>query len=441
MKKNKFITSTIILLIGGLITKIFGFVIKIIYTNLIGTEGIAMYSIIVPTYSLMITIAGFGMPIAISKLIAENKIRSKRILSQSLYILMAINVLSMIIIIACSGFIANNLLNAPNVKVLLIGASLAMPNMGLACILKGYYYGKEKMLPNTISNIIEQTIRILFVIFFLPYFLKKSLIIGILSFLLINIITEGTSILVFILLLPHNTKIHVKDLKYEPIIANNLLDISLPLITGKIIGNIGFFFEPIILSNTMKLVGYSSAFFLREYGIYNGYALSILMLPSFFIAALCTALIPEIAKYYSQNNLLMVKRRTKQALIISSIFGMFITFIIIIFRTNILGLIYHTNLGSNYLLALGSFFFLYYLEAPLSSILQALNQAKFVMKTTTIGVFIKLIIMFILTLFKIGLYGLVIAELFNILYIVIRNSQKLKKIIIKKELNFSSNLC
>jgi stage V sporulation protein B len=439
MKKNKFITSTIILLIGGLITKIFGFIIKIIYTNLIGTEGLAIYSIIVPTYSLLVTIAGFGMPSAISKLIAENKIRSKRILSQGIYILMFVNIITMILVIIFSDFIATTLLNAPSVKVLLIGASLAMPNMGLACVLKGYYYGKEKMLPNTISNIVEQTIRILFVIFGLPYFLKQSLIIGILSFLLINIITEGVSIIIFILLLPKKTNLNLKNIKFEPTVASNLLDNSLPLITGKIIGNIGFFFEPIILGNTLKMVGYNSTFFLREYGIYNGYALSILMLPSFFIVALCTALIPEIAKYYSQNNLTMVKRRTKQALIISAIFGICITLIIVIGRNYFLNLIYHTTLGSNYLLALGTFFFLYYLEAPLSSILQALNHAKFVMKTTTVGVFIKLIVMFILTLFKIGLYSLVIAELINILFVVVKNYHKLKKVIRKKELILSSD--
>ena len=175
MEKNKFIMGTFVLIIGGLITKVFGFIIKIIYTRLIGPVGISLYSLIIPTYSLIVTIAGFGMPLAISKMISENKNKSRDIMSSSIYILLAINIIFMLIIIILSNFIANNLLNAPEVKILLIGATLAMPNMAIACIFKGYYYGKQKMLPNTISNIIEQTIRIVFVIFIMPYFLKNLL--------------------------------------------------------------------------------------------------------------------------------------------------------------------------------------------------------------------------------------------------------------------------
>lgn len=276
MEKNKFITGTFILLLGGLITKIFGFVIKIIYTRLIGPEGISLYSLIIPTYSLIVTVAGFGMPLAISKMISENNHRSKDIMSSSIYLLLGINIIFMLLIIIFSDFIATSLLNAPDVKVLLIGSTLAMPNMAIACIFKGYFYGKQKMLPNTISNIIEQTIRLLFIIFIMPYFLKKSLIIGILSFILVNIITEGASILTFMFLLPKNTSISLKDIKYHPDISHKLLHISVPLMSGKIIGSIGFFFEPIILSNTLKMVGYNPSFFIEEYGIYNGYSMSLL---------------------------------------------------------------------------------------------------------------------------------------------------------------------
>ena len=44
MKNSKFIQSTIVLIIGGLITKILGMVIKIVTTRLIGTEGIGLYN-------------------------------------------------------------------------------------------------------------------------------------------------------------------------------------------------------------------------------------------------------------------------------------------------------------------------------------------------------------------------------------------------------------
>ena len=91
--KNKFILSTIILILGGFITKILGFVIKIVYTRIILEEGVSLYSIIMPTYSLLITIATMAMPLAISKLVAEEKIRSSKILTSSTIIMILINII------------------------------------------------------------------------------------------------------------------------------------------------------------------------------------------------------------------------------------------------------------------------------------------------------------------------------------------------------------
>ena len=425
--KNNFLRGALVLCLGGFITKILGFIIKIMYTRTIGTEGLALYTLIMPIYSLIVTIAGFGMPIAISKLVAESKTRSKVILSQGIIILLILNFSIMLLVILCSDFIANFLLNEPRVKILIIGAVLAMPQMALACVFKGYFYGKQRMLPNTISNIIEQTIRIIFIIFFLPYFVSKSLILGILSFLLINILTETASILTFMFLLPKNIKINITDIKYNSYYFKDLLFTSIPLVSSRIIGNIGYFFEPIVLSKTMLFVGYTQEFFLLEYGIYNGYSIALLLMPSFLIQALCTALIPEISKFKSLHNKKMIKKRTKEALFSSILLGLVSTIIVVLGRNFFLNLIYNTSYGADYIFYLGFFFPLYYLEAPLSSILQALGYGTYALKTTTLGVIIKLASMFIFTLFHIGLYGLVISEAIDIIFVVVFNMRLLLK--------------
>lgn len=425
--KNNFLRGALVLCLGGFITKILGFIIKIMYTRTIGTEGLALYTLIMPIYSLIVTIAGFGMPIAISKLVAESKTRSKVILSQGIIILLILNFSIMLLVILCSDFIANFLLNEPRVKILIIGAVLAMPQMALACVFKGYFYGKQRMFPNTISNIIEQTIRIIFIIFFLPYFVSKSVILGILSFLLINILTETASILTFMFLLPKNIKINITDIKYNSYYFKDLLFTSIPLVSSRIIGNIGYFFEPIILSKTMLFVGYTQEFFLLEYGIYNGYSIALLLMPSFLIQALCTALIPEISKFKSLHNKKMIKKRTKEALFSSFLLGLVSTIIVVLGRNFFLNLIYNTSYGADYIFYLGFFFPLYYLEAPLSSILQALGYGTYALKTTTLGVIIKLASMFIFTLFHIGLYGLVISEAIDIIFVVVFNMRLLLK--------------
>ena len=188
MQKNKFLISPLILCGGGFVVKILSFIIKILYTRILGTEGISLYSLIMPFFSLMVTIACFCMTQAISKLIAEGKTRSRKIIEQSIIFLLILNFICVILIILTRNFISTTLLHEPRTKVLIIAAALAMPNMALACTLKGYFYGKQRMLPNNISNCIEQTIRLLFIIFVLPNLVKKNLVLVIIYFLILNIV-------------------------------------------------------------------------------------------------------------------------------------------------------------------------------------------------------------------------------------------------------------
>ena len=47
--KNKFFTSTFILMLSGLSTKVLGLIIKIIFTRIVGNTTISLYTIVMPT--------------------------------------------------------------------------------------------------------------------------------------------------------------------------------------------------------------------------------------------------------------------------------------------------------------------------------------------------------------------------------------------------------
>ena len=104
MKKNLFIKSTLILILSGFLTKILGFIIKVIYTRIIGEYGISLYSIAVPTYSLLLTIATLAIPISISKLVSENKGRSIRILTSAAFLIISINLVLVFVIFLTKDF-------------------------------------------------------------------------------------------------------------------------------------------------------------------------------------------------------------------------------------------------------------------------------------------------------------------------------------------------
>lgn len=426
--KNKFIKSTIILIIGGLITKLLGFVIKIVYTRMIGEDGISLFMLVTPAYSLFITIAQLGLPIAISKLVAENK-NSKKIIFSIIPLMLILNFILVVIIFSCSSFIANDLLKEPNSKLLLMAMALVLPFISLSSIIRGYFFGKQKMFPHTLSNIIEQIVKLGLIFLIIPILMKKGIVIAVSGLILLNIISEIVSIIVFLFFLPKNFCIKKKDIKPDINSCKEVLKISIPSVSSRFIGNIGFFFEPIILTNILISIGYSSKYIVREYGIYNAYSIPLLLLPSFFIAALSSALVPEISKFYQQRNLKMVKRRFNQALGISFIIGLVFNIILYIYADDLLKIIYNTTSGTQYIKFLAPFFLLFYLEGPMISMLQALNKATASMKITLYGVILKLLAITVLSFLHIGIYGLVASEIINIIFVVILNSKEIRKVI------------
>ena len=424
--KNTFLKSTFILLIGGFITKIFGFIIKIIYTNLLGTEGIALHSLVMPTYSLLITLANFNIQAAISKRIS-NKKRAKKVLISSCYIMLILNTIIILTTILLSKTISHNLLKNKDTFLPIIACSLTLPFISIGYIIKGYFYGKQNMSPHMISNIIEQIFRLLIISIFLPKISNYGLIWTVTSLILFNILSESVSIIILFFFLPKNFKIKKKDLlpnKYE---SKEILNITVPSISGRLLGNIGYFFEPIILTNILLYKGMDLNTITLEYGIYNAYSISLLLFPSFFISAISNALMPEISKLQSENNINKIKKRIKQSLTFSFIIGILCTTFIYIFKEELLLKLYNTNEGINYIKTLTPFFILFYLESPLASILIGLNKIKTCTIITVSGIIIKLISMSILAYIGLGIYALIISEIINIIYVTLLNYTNVKK--------------
>lgn len=428
MKKNLFIKSTLILILSGFLTKILGFIIKVIYTRIIGEYGISLYSIAVPTYSLLLTIATLAIPISISKLVSENKGRSIRILTSAAFLIISINLVLVFVIFLTKDFLAVNLLKEPKASPIIMAFALTLPFVSISSVLKGYFAGKQNMVPHATSNIIEQIVRLIIILVVLPILKRKSDMLAILGLILLTIISEISSIIVFLFFLPKKINFNTKILPSKKI-TKDILDISIPTVSGRIIGNIGYFFEPIILTNLLLFSGYNNGYILSEYGAYNAYSLALLTMPSFFIGAIATSLLPEISKFNGNNNLKMVKRRIHQSIIFSLIIGIFFSLLIFIFRDKLLFSLYNTTKGSDYIKVLAPFFVLFYLEGVLTSSLQALGYAKVTMNITLYGVIIKLFIMAILSLCHIGIYSLVIAEIINIFFVVFFNFKYLKKYI------------
>lgn len=426
MKNNKFIKSTIILIMGGFITKILGMIIKIALTRSIGTDGISLYMLILPTFNLFITLCNLGVPIAITKLVSEKKKSSKKIIIPTTYLILIYNLFLILIIIIISPYLAKNLLHNSNTYYPLIAIGTTLPFIAVSSIIKGYFFGKENVLPCTISNIIEQIVRLLLTILLVSHMIKYSLVIAVTTVVLINILSEGSSIIILLFFLPKE-KIKKEDLKKDNHLLKEILGISIPTTAARLIGSITYFLEPILLTNILKYMGYTTDYITLEYGIINGYVYPLLLLPSFFTLAISSAILPVISNSYSNNNKVYAKKKLKQAIIFSLLIGIPCTLLFILVPDKLLNLIYNTNLGINYIRITAPFFLLHYVQAPLTSTLTGIGLSKEAMKGTLYGGIIKILSLIIFSLLKIGLYSLIISSILNILVVTIHHIYHVKK--------------
>ena len=412
--KNKFIKSTLVLILGGAITKLLAMVIKIFLTRSIGDNGIGLYMMILPTFNLFITLCTMSLSTAISKLVSENK-SGKKVILPLIPISLGYNLGLMLLLIILAPLIANKLLNNPMAYYPIMGISFTLPFIAISSILKGYFYGKENMTPYVISNIVEQIVRLLFIVFLIPNLLTFGVSTAVLGVVLINVISEFSSIICLIIFIP-NKNILLKDFTPDKEILKDVLNISLSATGSRLIGSISYFLEPIILTFIMLRCGFSGKYITYEYGIITGYVYPLLLLPSFFTMAISTSLFPVISNNYSRGNYRHVKKKLKQAIIISLIVGIFFTTIFMIIPEVLLNFIYDTNLGKEYIRIIAPFFLLHYIQGPLTSYLQAVNKSKEAMLGTLVGAIIKNILLLILPIFM-GIWGFIIASLVNILYV------------------------
>ena len=145
----------------------------------------------------------------------------------------------------------------------------------------------------------------------------------------------------------------------------------------------------------------------------------MLLLPGFFTGAISSSILPIISNAHINRNFTYIKKKTKQAILFSLTIGIPATISFLLFPTFFLKLIYNTTYGSNYLKILAIPFFFYYIEIPLSAVLQATNNSKKVMFDNLIGIILKTILLYLTSLFHIGIYSYIIACSVNIILVTL----------------------
>lgn len=425
--KEKFIKSTIVLIIGGIITKILGMLNKVIMARYLGTEGLGIYMMILPSFILFLNISSFGFPVAVSKLVSEDDRNNKKLIFTSIIFVLFINFLLMIFILFIAKYLSFNLLHEKRSYYAIMAISLVIPFASISGILRSYFFGRERMGPHVISHITEDIVRIIAMVIGVPFFMHKGVEYAVCFVILTNIISEVTSILILFFFLPKNFSLTRSDVKPSKIYLRDCLSISIPTTATRLIGSICYFLEPIILKGVLLYVGYPNSVIVREYGIISGYALPLILLPSFFSNAISQALLPVITKKYKMRDIAGVKRKIRQGIAYSLLIGIPLTIVLEMFPDKLLKLLYNTTSGVSYIRFLAPVCLLQYIQAPLASTLDALGMSKENFTSNLAGVLTRLVMLPLFSLTKIGMWGLIFSTSLNVVVVTMMNIKQVRK--------------
>ena len=173
---SKFFQGTLILLVAGFITKILGFINRIVVARIIGGEGVGLYMMALPSLFLVITITQLGLPVAIAKYVAEanaarDEKRIRKILVVSLATTVSISLVFTPALIMLAPWLSNVLFTDSRVLWPLIAIAPIIPIAAVSAVIRGYFQGKQNMRPSAYSQILEQASRIILIYFMTNAFL------------------------------------------------------------------------------------------------------------------------------------------------------------------------------------------------------------------------------------------------------------------------------
>lgn len=414
--KQKIVKTTFLLLIGSFIVKLLGLISKIILTRILDQTVLNNYMLLLPTFTLLINLGQFGMPIALSKLIAEEKNNNLKLISSAVSILIIINIILIILITTNAKILSINFLHNENLYISIMFMALVIPFTSISSICKSYFTGKSKHLPNILSNITEEIIKILIIIIIFPH-IKNIKLKYILSIIILsNIITEFFGTIVLIYFLPPKISFKNKNNKPNKEYLKKCLSIGLYNTISRIVTNIAYFVEPIILTKKLIAIGINKNIIFTKYGVLSAYSLPILYIPEYFTNTLGIAILPLLSKEYSKNNdRKNIKSIINYTFIISSIIIIPFSLICLFNPELLLNFFYKTSLGSNYIEYLIPIFVLEYLHPIINSILIVINKSKIIMYSTIIATTMRILTLSIYTNDKYKFQGLLISIVIEII--------------------------
>ncbi|WP_339266686.1 stage V sporulation protein B [Paenibacillus sp. FSL R5-0470] len=439
MRKQSFIQGTLILLAAGIINRMLGFIPRIALPRIIGAEGVGLYQLAYPFFIVLATVITGGLPLAIAKMVAEAEgenrpEKSRQILRTGLTLSVGLGIFFTIVALVSASWVSNVILTDHRVYYTFIAMIPMIAIVAVSAIYRGYFQGRQNMIPSALSSVFESIVRIFFMLWFSWLLLPKGIAFAAAGAMLGVTVGEIGGMLAILWQYYVITK---KDKKTPPIseqqtlekevippdpdavqstspILRRLLGVSIPVTASRLVGSFSYLLESIITVRSLALAGIATAAATAQYGSLQGMVIPLLLLPGALTSSLAVSLVPSLSEAAARKDLPTIHKRMHQALRLALVTGAPFAVLMYVLAVPLCNLLYGNPDTAPMLKLMAPFALFIYVQAPLQAALQAMDRPGRALINTLIGAVVKIILIVILASQpEYGIYGAIIAIIVN----------------------------
>ena len=420
---------------AGIFARAIGAIYKIPLTNILGANGMGVYYLIFPFYSLLLVLSSSGIGTAVSTLIAKERAKNYRkneiiIFKVSLLYSLVLSLIGAVVMILLSkqiSFLQGNI----NANLGYIAIAPALIFSSIIAIVRAFFQGLENMFPTSFSFIIEQIVKVIFGLYFARLFLGYGIEYSVFGAVIGVTISEFVSLLMLII----NYIIFKKRNSYAYVDTNQpkstytyknafkmIFKYSLPATFSALIIPITSFFDSFMVINLLIKGGFTSAVATSLYGLNNGIVTSLVNIPVIFTSSLSTAIVPNISSVIANQNKDEAITKCSMFIKISFFISLPCVFFLIVYAKDIISLLYSRGLDSIVinefefaykLLMVSSCSIIYYgFLQTFTAILQAINKPILPLIGLGIALIIRCVLIVVIVPLKdVNIFGVAISNI------------------------------
>lgn len=411
LTKNSFISGSLIATVAIVITKILGALYVIPFYKIIGPKGGALYSYAYNIYVLFLNVSYAGLPVAISKIISEYNSLEYYYSKELAYkigkrIVMVISFICFLILFIFSESFAyliignNSLDNSINdISLVIKCVSFCLLIIPFLSVTKGYLQGHKFISVTSISEVIEQLIRIFIILFgsFLVInLLKKEISIGV-SVSISGAFFGGLISYLYLKYKMNNNKdkfikdrVNINDNVSKKEIIKKIITYSLPLIITSVVTNIYSMTDLSLIIRGLSSLGYKGSEVEEISSIISTWGNKICVLIQSVSLGISVSLIPNIVSDYVKGDKSLFESKVLKSISMVIFLSLPMSVFISLNSKYLYTLFYgYSEYGIIVLKYLVFVSFLSSMHLVLNMILQGLNEYRIIYLNTIIGFLIN----------------------------------------------------